>query len=838
MSTHKYLFVLFSVISLFISNGCGSSEKDKSNMSAGTTKLDRLSDEAEPFLENINEPEIRPDLVEVIASQHMPSRALESFIGQLEYFGVDVQMQMIDTYASSRNSPAAVQIFFKDADDSSKDLREEGFRIEKEWRGEQLYIYVTGKPQTGARVYGNIGLAFGAYRLLEQLDFRFLHPLRVIRPAQLDWLKIRNIETSPRWQQRKIHLHTMHPLELTDLLQGLDAYGTTDKEGFLRLLPEWHQLLGWLLANGRNATSWVLLRMGRPNFDYSLERFERIKMLVDIAHAYGLKVGIGLPLSQKQQHAWRLVENEDDPLDVQLSQIRERARLALDCGFDRVGAALGSSEFTESNPEKTLAWMNALAELMDHEYNSAQLATSAHITAGQDVALDGDGTEAGEDVNFNFISRFADDRIVTSVHTVQHYALDDRAPTYGNEDFTHMRQYLREEAGKRKVSFSAETAYWVSFDIDVPLFLPIYAERRFHDIRLIADDEENGLMGQGEYAGSRIYGQSNFSTGWEWGYWLNDVVAAKSAWDPLLEYDEARAFRELLRYIFEPFDGTEDLVDWITEVADMQHEVLIEGMVDERRQDHIKDRNGQAYLQGTETWDEVSELAEEVPSIPIRPTQPTRLDPHDLMDPRVYYGSYNNHVRPLLREMRTRFEHALANYRYIYETQDPVDDEWLNILNEFYDGAAMNYLRATQVENLYAYGVNPLFGRNEQALDIAEQTLDEALLITKERSNHYRVPKARIASWRENPTAYPFGYLWTADTLFYWWRDEGKFKNPVLNPCYLNILNPAKIALGEDSYVSAADVAAEVFDRIPGLGHVSPCLEYDVYEPNLLSRVR
>ena len=29
-----------------------------------------------------------------------------------------------------------------------------------------------------------------------------------------------------------------------------------------------------------------------------------------------------------------------------------------------------------------------------------------------------------------------------------------------------------------------------------------------------------------------VTGQVIFSSGWEWGYWLSDVVAAEAAWDP------------------------------------------------------------------------------------------------------------------------------------------------------------------------------------------------------------------------------------------------------------------------------------------------------------------
>jgi hypothetical protein len=36
------------------------------------------------------------------------------------------------------------------------------------------------------------------------------------------------------------------------------------------------------------------------------------------------------------------------------------------------------------------------------------------------------------------------------------------------------------------VLYYGETAFWVNFDIDVPLFLPIYASARLFDLRLIA----------------------------------------------------------------------------------------------------------------------------------------------------------------------------------------------------------------------------------------------------------------------------------------------------------------------------------------------------------------
>ena len=55
-------------------------------------------------------------------------------------------------------------------------------------------------------------------------------------------------------------------------------------------------------------------------------------------------------------------------------------------------------------------------------------------------------------LNFNFLPHFADARLGVMPHTVQHYALDDPAPTYGNEDFHHMREFLQEEAEPERIA--------------------------------------------------------------------------------------------------------------------------------------------------------------------------------------------------------------------------------------------------------------------------------------------------------------------------------------------------------------------------------------------------
>ena len=74
-------------------------------------------------------------------------------------------------------------------------------------------------------------------------------------------------------------------------------------------------------------------------------------------------------------------------------------------------------------------------------------------------------------------------------------------------NFSYMEEYMVYEAKRsnRSVVFYGETAYWVNVDVDVPLFLPIYAQRRQHDLRRIAGREIKENF--------RIDGQMNFDSG-------------------------------------------------------------------------------------------------------------------------------------------------------------------------------------------------------------------------------------------------------------------------------------------------------------------------------------
>src|SRR5262249_29448922 len=138
-------------------------------------------------------------------------------------------------------------------------LAPEAFVVRSGKRGAATVLAVDGAPAKN-HPHGNLGLLHGAYALLEELEFAFLHPLAPVVPKPLR-IPVAQIERkeAPRWDVREIHLHTQHPLELTELLQGFGKTGPNDATGFEAMLPEWDRFLEWAVANGQNGVEWFLL---------------------------------------------------------------------------------------------------------------------------------------------------------------------------------------------------------------------------------------------------------------------------------------------------------------------------------------------------------------------------------------------------------------------------------------------------------------------------------------------------------------------------------------------------------------------------------------------------
>jgi hypothetical protein len=402
-----------------------------------------------------------------------------------------------------------------------------------------------------------------------------------------------------------------------------------------------------------------------------------------------------------------------------------------------------------------------------------------------------------------------------------------------------MREFMQEEAGAREVRWHPETAYWCTYDIDMPLFLPLYAERRLYDLHVIARDEIAGKMGRGEHAGSRIQGQMFFSSGWEWGYWLNDVICARSSWQPFMdEPDDREAFRKALWWVVRPFgEKAEQVRDLLMKTIDAQRELLIHGRINGTEPSQVDKRNGQAYLVGWDSMDDLGDLLGLIPGVKAIRTNPNRLQPVWLYNLSEENPSYSE-VEPLLAELESRFA-SLANEFDADRWGIPLSAS--PFYNEMCDAMRVTALRATQVHGLYDYVFRSNMPKQWRMvrLEAARRALDSALVVVRRRERSYRVDPERIAGWRYNPTSYQFGYLWTVRTLWYWWRDEGKAVDQPLRPGYMNILDTVDVALGEGMVNDIARFLRALGDLIgPGLfeGFGAPTKEPTIPPYNLRGR--
>lgn len=774
------------------------------------------------------------------------------------------------------------------------------------------------------------GAVLGSFALMEKLGFAFLHPLEPFIPYQVNFhindcktyasgrqlsdFCLVNETESPYWPERSFHIHTQHPLELTEVLQGHDIpqfgphgphcadlwssktaqrrrrvgvyqpYNQTHThskvsycERWEDMVPDVELLFQWAVANRLNKIEWLLL----GNYKWGDERASRktrLRVLTALGHDYSLMIGADCPIGNIQQHAWSMVDTAE-PVVKQLQQIRERVDWIFDANFDFISTESGSSEFTHPECGLMLQLINEFAEYANGTWGR-EAAIKVHCSTGQHCKSHFyPGTS--KPLNFNFLPYYATSKLGVFPHTIQLYALDDpTAGSYGNENFSYVEDYLVLEAkrGQRSVMFYGETAYWVNVDIDVPLFLPLYGQRRLHDLRRLAGRELREDF--------RMDGQMNFDSGWEWGYWISDVVTARASWNPHLNpvmmqlrnarekaqhdnrtshrslsdnsisvshstdscdvssaklelaleaaagYDEKNdqwiAFGESLTVVTSIFgsDIGPDVKNLLVRLAQHQAELLIRGRVHNESSPNIRLLSGIAYLSGNDPWIDLPKR------IGLPQLQPSKVSFKDTDHP-----NWADALR-LLHAMKVDFSiladgmTAILKRANLYPSRhrdcikDGEKSDLTNQFNKEYcrknlfineaakallieidDCVRILSLRASHVYSLYLSKdplVSPTETNKANLQNKARNIITEAAGIITRRELNYRVPMERIASWRENPTTYRFGYLWSAHSLYYWWRDQGIAEEGSLqsesSPCYLNRHDVLETAVGWGKY--------------------------------------
>lgn len=177
--------------------------------------------------------------------------------------------------------------------------------------------------------------------------------------------------------------------------------------------------------------------------------------------------------------------------------------------------------------------------------------------------------------------------------------------------------------------------------------------------------------------------------------------------------------------------------------------------------------------------------------------------------------------------MTIQFQTLLQRISTIY-SQTPT--EFKNYAQEFLLTWNITTQRAIQVFNLYEFvdhGKQVNWFAAEDALKYAEDIMNQY---------QFRLPVERVAGWEPtNPTAYDFMYLWSAKKNYYFWRDRAKvsLKDPLsISPCFMNIINPIDVALGQGDLETLLEKLREMADKLGWPAEfIADCLAAPSKEP-------
>ncbi len=563
-----------------------------------------------------------------------------------------------------------------------------------------------------------LGLQYGAYEILERAGILFLHPEETYFPPALCVACVGTVDEtfSPTYSMRGTHVHTMHPIEYESTLLGHDP----------AVLERFDRFLGWLIARRQNYLEWNLLRTVDD------ERWIiHASEMVSRAHARGFAMGIVAPIAFRQQNSFFLVDGENPAPATE--QIAASVDWLMQAGWDRINVEMGASEFFPVSDVEQVELLEFLADYLDEAWPGVRAATKVHCTVNQKAPSFGD-------MNFNYIPQFADGNVGVMPHSVQWYDLYRTGPTYDREDFTDMREFLLQEIGKREVFYYPETAYWVTFDNDIPLFLPQYVYARWLDLYNLRD--------------SGMDGQINFSSGFEWGYWLNDLAAAWHVYAPDADYLAP------VRRVFSMFGSAAD-----DAVAAFDAHTRWQG-------DELLEKNGIRWLIAWDAADDIGHFAD-IHAQPIR----VRLYEVAKMD----LAAAEAFAAAELPQLDGIVEESEGHAQRWATLGDRIPAPPRRIHREFLLGLQMNAIRARFMRSLYDVVLAGVRGDDlawARALARAESLRDRGIALAARQAGTYRFPLDELAVDRESFTSYPFGYLRTVPDLWYWGRELEMARDP------------------------------------------------------------
>ncbi len=561
-------------------------------------------------------------------------------------------------------------------------------------------------------------LAYGAYALLEQLGVRFFHPKQELVPSFAGPRVPVGIDIArtPAMASRGIQFHTLHPIEYFAVFNEPSAANLADAE----------RVIDWLVKTGQNYVQWALV----STVGFASWR-PHAQAIVDYAHQRGVKVGAVVQMwgGAALQNNYVLVSDES----TWQAEMEKGLDQLVTVGWDTVELALG--EFVSADPQTIIDWLSHAVVYLAEKAPGVEVNAQNHVGNYPNLWV----MYQGQTVFYYHLPQFADPRLGQTVHTLSLFDVYRDWATYAHPDFHLQHDYIFQELPTRRVKYFPESAYWISADIDVPLFLPEYLYARGNDIHgLVQEADAGGLP--------PLAGHVSFNSGHEWNYWLTDYLTAKMLWQP----------DEPLETFLADYAGAFGSCAGDVEAA-------VRSLVEIQSQ-YLFDQRLVAYVQGENiTVDEGYLIGLE--------THPKRVEFEEVLamsaaDRAAFEASVVEGLEAMVAAM-IPVEEAIAG---MCAGADATIAPWCD---ELWDGTAIVRNRAQHAALLYrailarASGADP-----EQDYDQAKAKTKEAAAIVARREKHYRFDLARVTGLYANPTIYGFGYLRPAHTQCYWTRRE------------------------------------------------------------------
>ncbi|HRH56925.1 MAG TPA: hypothetical protein PLS10_04675 [Chitinophagales bacterium] len=576
------------------------------------------------------------------------------------------------------------------------------------------------------------GLSNGLYYFLQnKLGFKFYHPKETIVPDLSNYvLDSFSEKITPRFDKIGFHIHAMHPLEITEALLNENTPNGTE---------EVKTYIDWLCRNGQNYFEFNLLR------SIKLETWiPYMKPIVDYAHERGIICGADMSFHMIQQRAFQLYKKFPSSFRKKETQILSNITKLMQIKWDVWNVEFATTEFTHKDQDKLHEQQKFLFDNLA-KYN-VKLTSRKHVVKDENLISN---TKSMKTKRTDMDSAYA-----LFVHTVMFYGLQDSStPVYRNKDFSHLRNLLIESKEYRDTWYFPESAYWITFDNSVPMFLTPYLETRMKDI-LYCDSLE-------------IDGHLTFSSGWEWNYWLIDWSIARWCWNEKNQHQKSFDFlQEVIK--------DDSVTDFVKKANDLQT-------------DFIKNRQLIKVLTAQTITDEIGgKLNLEFHPRPEYP----------------YKYIMNKATKNELDFIKQKYINVLENFIQQYN-QLKSDYKLIpanKLANELLLSLDITALRAEHRKNtlsyLIAYRLNKLNKTKvpmQQYLDNAKVIREKARSLVKQQEKNYRYPTSSIAAARKSKTVYDFGYLYPVSDLHFWEREELQAQNNKWKFWYQNIWDVLKI---------------------------------------------